>query len=108
MTSLTFTVTAQDLLLPLHHIPPPRLLNLLHTTISRSSVEAELRAMVAVITEVTWLRWLLKDFYVMHSAPTPHSIDSISVINVARDPMKHEFTKHIGVDASYMRSHVHD
>ena len=29
-------------------------------------------------------------------------------ISIARDHVKHELTKHIGVDASYMRSQVHD
>uniref|UniRef100_A0ACD5U5A0 Uncharacterized protein n=1 Tax=Avena sativa TaxID=4498 RepID=A0ACD5U5A0_AVESA len=32
------------------------------TAVSRSSVEAELRAMVLLTAEVTWLRWLLADF----------------------------------------------
>ena len=36
------------------------------------------------------------------------SSDSTGVINIARDPVKHELTKHIDVDASYMRSQVHD
>ena len=59
-------------------------------------------------TVVTWLRWLLEDFGVTTSTPTPLSSDSIGAISIARDPVKHELTKHIGVDASYMRSQVHD
>ena len=42
------------------------------------------------------------------STPTPLSSDSTGAISIARDPVKHELTKHIGVDASYMRSQVHD
>lgn len=45
------------------------------------------------------------------TAPTPLSSDSFlydSAINMARDPVKHELTKHIGIDASYTRSQVHD
>jgi hypothetical protein len=78
------------------------------TVVSRSSAEVELRAMATVTAEVTWLRWLLEDFGVTASTPTPLSSDSIGVISIARDPIKHELTKHIGVDASYMRSQVHD
>ena len=59
-------------------------------------------------TVVTWLRWLLEDFGVTTSTPTPLSSDSTGAISIARDPVKHELTKHIGVDASYMRSQVHD
>ena len=33
---------------------------------------------------------------------------SLGAINIARDPMKHELTKHIGVDASYVRVAVQD
>jgi uncharacterized protein YneF (UPF0154 family) len=39
--------------------------------VSRSSAEAELRAMTLVTVEVTWLRWLLEDFGVSVSMPTP-------------------------------------
>jgi hypothetical protein len=78
------------------------------TAVSRSSAEAELRAMATVTAEVTWLRWLLEDFGVMTSTPTPLSSNSTGVISIARDPVKHELTKHIGVDAFYMRSQVHD
>ena len=42
------------------------------------------------------------------SAPTPLFSDSIGMLSIARDPVKYELTKHIGVDTSYMRSHVHD
>ena len=64
--------------------------------------------MATVTAEVTWLRWLLEDFGVPTTAPTPPSTNNTSAISNARDPVKHELTKHIGVDASYMRSQVHD
>jgi hypothetical protein len=64
--------------------------------------------MATVTAEVTWLRWLLEDFGVSATAPTPLSSDSTGAISIARDPVKHELTKHIAVDASYMRSQVHD
>jgi hypothetical protein len=34
--------------------------------------------------------------------------DSIGAISIARDPVKHELTKHIGVDAHFTRSQVQD
>jgi hypothetical protein len=78
------------------------------TAVSRSSAEAELRAMALATAEVTWLRWLLEDFGVSVSVPTPLLSDSTSAINIARDPVKHELTKHIGVDAYYTRAQVQD
>ena len=76
--------------------------------VSRSSAEAELRAMASVTAEITWLRWLLQDFGVSTATPTPLLSDSTGALSIARDPVKHELTKHIGVDASYTRSQVQD
>jgi hypothetical protein len=64
--------------------------------------------MTLVTTKVTWLRWLLKDFGVSIFMSTPLLSDSTGAINIARDPVKHEFTKHIGVDAHFTRSQVRD
>uniref|UniRef100_A0ACD5VKK6 Uncharacterized protein n=1 Tax=Avena sativa TaxID=4498 RepID=A0ACD5VKK6_AVESA len=74
------------------------------TTVSRSSVEAELRAMALLTAEVTWLRWLLADFVVSITTPTLVLSDSTGAISVVRDPVKHELTKHIGVDVFYTRA----
>jgi hypothetical protein len=48
----------------------------LSVAVSRSSVDAELCAMTLVTTEVTWLQWLLEDFDVSVSMPTPLLSDS--------------------------------
>jgi hypothetical protein len=42
------------------------------------------------------------------TASTPLSSDSTGAISIARDLVKHELTKYIDVDASYVRLHVHD
>ncbi|EMS67217.1 Retrovirus-related Pol polyprotein from transposon TNT 1-94 [Triticum urartu] len=76
--------------------------------VSRSSAEAELRAMALLTAEVTWLRWLLQDFGVSVTTPTLLLSDSTGAISIARDPVKHELTKHIGVDAFYVRAGVQD
>ncbi|CAM8876557.1 unnamed protein product [Rhodiola kirilowii] len=64
--------------------------------------------MALLTAEVTWLRWLLEDFGISVSTPTPLLSDSTGAISIARNPVKHELTKHIGVDASYVRSQVQD
>jgi hypothetical protein len=76
--------------------------------VSHSSAEAELRAMALVTAEVTWLRWLLEDFGVSVSLPTPVLSDSTGAISIARDPVKHDLTKHVGVDAHFTQSQVQD
>jgi hypothetical protein len=76
--------------------------------VSRSSAEAELRAMALVTAEVTWLRWLLEDFGVSISMSTSLLSDSTGVISIARDLIKHKLTKHVDIDAHFTRSHVQD
>jgi hypothetical protein len=49
----------------------------------------------------------LEDF-IVSATLTPLLSDSIGAINIARDPMKDELTKNIGVDASIVRIDVHD
>jgi hypothetical protein len=44
---------------------------------------------------------LLEDFGVFVSMPTSFLSDSTGAISIARDPVKHELTKHIGVDAHF-------
>jgi hypothetical protein len=51
---------------------------------------------------------VLEDFDVSVSMLTSLLSDSTGAISIARDPIKHELTKHVGVDAHFMRSHVHD
>jgi hypothetical protein len=62
--------------------------------------------MVLLTAEVAWLRWLLADFGVSVMTPTPVLSDSTGAISIAHDPVKHELTKHIGVDAFYTRAQV--
>jgi hypothetical protein len=64
--------------------------------------------MASLMAEVTWLRWLLEDFGVTVTTPTSLLSDSTGAISIARDPVKHELTKHIGVDAFFVRTAVQD
>jgi hypothetical protein len=78
------------------------------TVVSRSSAEAELHALAYVTVEVTWLRWLLTNFGVALSSSTPVHCHGTGAINIAQDPVKHELTKHVGVDCFYVRFGVQD
>jgi hypothetical protein len=57
--------------------------------------------MPLVTTEVTWLRWLLEDFDISVSISTHLLSDSTGTINIACDPVKHELTKYIIIDAHF-------
>jgi hypothetical protein len=57
--------------------------------------------MSLVTAKGTWLRWLLENFDVSVSMSTPLLSDSTGAISIAHDPVKYEFTKHVGVYAHF-------
>ncbi|WVZ52520.1 hypothetical protein U9M48_003568 [Paspalum notatum var. saurae] len=73
------------------------------TVVSRSSTEAELRAMALVTARGDLVTILVFRVYTDSSFG-----DDAGAISIARDPVKHELTKHIGVDAYYTRAQVQD
>jgi hypothetical protein len=75
--------------------------------VSRSSTDAELRALATTTSEIVWLRWLLANFGIYCDVATPLLCDNTGAIQIANDPVKHELTKHIGVDAFFTRSHCY-
>jgi hypothetical protein len=54
------------------------------------------------------LQWLFEDFGTSVSMSTPLLSDSTWAISITRDPIKHELTKYIDVDAHFTLSQVHD
>lgn len=74
-------------------------------TVSRSSAEAEYRALAAVSSELKWLQGLLRDFQVPCSSAMV-LCDSQSAIHIASNPTFHERTKHIDIDCHFVRELV--
>jgi hypothetical protein len=74
--------------------------------VSRSSTEAEYRAMASTTTEIVWLRWLLSDMGIPLSEPTPMYCDNKSAIQIAHNSVFHERTKHIEIDCHFTRHHL--
>ncbi|KAL1198691.1 Retrovirus-related Pol polyprotein from transposon TNT 1-94 [Cardamine amara subsp. amara] len=75
-------------------------------TVSRSSAEAEYRAMADLTSELKWLKRILKDLGVDHVAPMRMFSDSKSAIYIATNPVFHERTKHIEVDCHVVRNEI--
>ncbi|KAL7617817.1 hypothetical protein Lser_V15G02567 [Lactuca serriola] len=74
--------------------------------ISRSSTEAEYRVMAVTTCEIIWLRWLLADMGVYISSPTPLNCNNKSAIQIAKNSIFHERTKHIEIDCHFTRHHL--
>ncbi|KAJ0532625.1 putative RNA-directed DNA polymerase [Helianthus annuus] len=74
--------------------------------VSRSSTEAEYRAMAVTTCEIVWLRWLLADMGATISQPTPLHCDNQSAMQIAKNSVFHERTKHIEIDCHFTRHHL--
>ncbi|XP_028118057.1 uncharacterized protein LOC114315643 [Camellia sinensis] len=74
-------------------------------TVSRSSSEAEYRALAQVSAELSWLRMLFVELHVSVAVPTLWC-DNLSAIALAHNPVFHARTKHIEVDYHFVREKV--
>ncbi|KAK1686718.1 hypothetical protein QYE76_047566 [Lolium multiflorum] len=68
----------------------------------RGTITRRLSFPVPALSSSSAIRML--HFGVSVTTPTPLLSDSTGAISIARDPVKHELTKHIGVDAFYTRA----
>ena len=73
---------------------------------ARSSIEIEYHALVDTTSELIWLRWLLQDLGVPTSSATPNYCDNRSAIQIARNDVFHERTKHIEIDCHLVWHHL--
>ncbi|XP_024641636.1 uncharacterized mitochondrial protein AtMg00810-like [Medicago truncatula] len=72
-------------------------------TVSRSSSEAEYRALAAATCELQWLVYLLTDLNVTCSKVPALVCDSQSALHIASNPVFHERTKHLDIDCHVVR-----
>ncbi|GKU95198.1 hypothetical protein SLEP1_g8589 [Rubroshorea leprosula] len=73
---------------------------------SRSSIEAEYRALGDTISELLSLWWLLEDMGIPQPSFTDLYCDNQSAMQIAHNDVFHERTKHIEVDCHFIRHHV--
>ncbi|CAL1353265.1 unnamed protein product [Linum trigynum] len=74
--------------------------------VSKSSSEAEYRALSQLSCEVQWITQLLKDLNVKYEGPATVYCDNKSAIHMAENPVFHERTKHIEIDCHVIRERV--
>ena len=75
-------------------------------TVSRSSTEAEFRALASLAAKLCWIKMLLKDFGVFLFALPILWCDNVSALAIASDSVFHACTKHIEVDYYFVRERV--
>jgi hypothetical protein len=75
-------------------------------TVSRSSAEAEYRAVAHVVAETVWLRQLLSELHRPIDQATIVYCDNISAVYMSGNPVQHRRTKHIEIDIHFVREKV--
>jgi hypothetical protein len=76
------------------------------TTVSRSSAEAEYRAIANAVSECSWLRHLLGELLCTVPSATVAFCDNISSVYMSKNPVHHRRTKHIELDIHFVREKV--
>eukprot|EP00253_Pinus_taeda_P008301 PITA_08301 len=76
--------------------------------ISLSSAEAEYRGAVEASKEALWLRQILSEFGFEQQHPTTLWCDNQSAIQLCKDPVQHQRSKHIELHMHFIRKLIHD
>jgi hypothetical protein len=72
------------------------------TTVSRSSAEAEYRAVAHAVAECCWIRQLLTELHQPLTAAIVVFCDNVSTVYMASNPVQHRRTKHIEIDIHFV------
>lgn len=73
---------------------------------SRSSAEAEYRAVANAVAETSWLRQLLVDLRCPPTHATLVYCDNVSAVYLSSNPVHHQRTKHVEIDIHFVRDQV--
>eukprot|EP00253_Pinus_taeda_P009646 PITA_09646 len=78
------------------------------STISLSSPEAKYRGAVEASKEALWLCQILSEFGFQKQHPTTLWCDNQSAIQLCKDPVQHQRSKHIELHMHFIRKLIHD
>eukprot|EP00253_Pinus_taeda_P002954 PITA_02954 len=76
--------------------------------ISLSSAEAEYRGAVEASKEALWLRQILSEFGFEQQHPSTLWCENQSAIQICKDPVQHQRSKHIELHMHFIRKLIHD
>lgn len=77
------------------------------SVVSRSSTEAEYRALALAVAELTWIQSLLSELHVpKYHQPPQVFCDNLSTVLLSANPVMHSRTKHIELDLYFVREKV--
>jgi len=76
------------------------------TTVSRSSTEAEYKALANATAEMMWVQKLLQELKVPHPPAARLWCDNLGAKYLSANPIFHARTKHIEIDFHFVRERV--
>ncbi|KAL2327360.1 hypothetical protein Fmac_020787 [Flemingia macrophylla] len=74
--------------------------------VSRSSAEAEFRALAQGMCERLWMKIILDDLRVKVDNPVQLYCDNKSTMSIAYNPVQHDRTKHIEIDRHFIKDNL--
>ena len=78
------------------------------TVVSRSSAEAEYRALADGICEGVWLRRILRELKMEDEGPVRVLCDSQAALSIVKNPVHHDRTKHVELDRHFIYEKVNN
>ena len=75
------------------------------SVVSKSTAEAEYRAMSQGLSEMLWVRNLLSELKVLRQGSLKVWCDNMSAINIA-NPVQHDRTKHVEIDRFFIKEKI--
>jgi hypothetical protein len=75
-------------------------------TVSRSSTEAEYKALANTVAEVMWVQKLLSELKIPHPKAARLWCDNLGAKYLTENPIFHARTKHVEIDFQFVREQV--
>jgi hypothetical protein len=73
------------------------------TVVSRSTAEAEYRALSQGVSEMLWVKYLLSELKLLRKGPLRVWCDNQSAISIVNNPVQHDRTKHVEIDRFFIK-----
>jgi hypothetical protein len=71
--------------------------------VSLSSAEAEFRGVARGLTEILWIRKLLKEIGFAPTQTSKLMCDNEAAIQISENPVQHDRTKHVEIDRHFIK-----
>ena len=76
--------------------------------VARNNAEAELRSLAHGLSEILWLNHLVEELRILAQIPLKLFCDNKAAINISRNPVHHDITKHVEMDQHFIKEKVED